>query len=122
MVDTTCQWNQTGTMLVIAGLTSSRGEHLDVLVNVVQCFSPMGDHLRTLKVPGNSLPRMLVLYQELGQLMLDPRFLPGKGWLQSNVTFNFYAKLRRLYIHNGPSPFGLSGLKLQVAGVVGIHC
>ena len=72
MVDTTCQWNQTGTMLVIAGLTSSRGEHLDVLVNVVQCFSPMGDHLRTLKVPGNSLPRMLVLCQDPGQLMLDP--------------------------------------------------
>jgi WD repeat-containing protein 35 len=60
MVDTemavvACQWNQTGTVLAIAGSESSQGEHVAVNVNVVQFFNPMGDHLRTLKVPGNEL-------------------------------------------------------------------
>eukprot|EP00040_Diaphanoeca_grandis_P015836 m.81289 g.81289 ORF g.81289 m.81289 type:complete len:1161 (-) comp25403_c0_seq3:252-3734(-) len=59
MVDTemhvvTCQWNQTGTVLAIAGAEVQEGE-VETKSNVVQFFTPFGDHLRTLKVPGNEL-------------------------------------------------------------------
>ena len=51
MVVAACQWNQTGTMLAIAGSKAN--------INVVQFWNPMGDHLRTLNVPGNNKLRSL---------------------------------------------------------------
>eukprot|EP00039_Didymoeca_costata_P008719 m.115408 g.115408 ORF g.115408 m.115408 type:complete len:1163 (+) comp14202_c1_seq1:133-3621(+) len=46
-----CEWNQQGTVLALAGMQ----EVDDRNVNVVQFYTPFGDHLRTLKVPGNSM-------------------------------------------------------------------
>lgn len=57
MVDTEMQvvsamWNQTGSVLAVAGSeTTESGDS----VNAVQFFNPFGDHLRTLKVPGNNI-------------------------------------------------------------------
>lgn len=46
-------WNHTGSMLAIAGSQHALGQ--DKEVNVVQFYSPLGEHMRTLKVPGKSM-------------------------------------------------------------------
>ncbi|XP_059152704.1 WD repeat-containing protein 35-like isoform X2 [Physella acuta] len=58
LVDTGMQiaqvaWNHTGSILAIAGTQHAVGQ--DKEVNVVQFYTPFGEHLRTLKVPGNDL-------------------------------------------------------------------
>uniref|UniRef100_A0A4W5N0P7 WD repeat-containing protein 35 n=1 Tax=Hucho hucho TaxID=62062 RepID=A0A4W5N0P7_9TELE len=45
------QWNQCGSVLAVAG--SLRG--MEKEVNVVQFYTPFGEHLRTLKVPGKQM-------------------------------------------------------------------
>lgn len=46
-----CSWNHNGTLLAIAGR-----QYLDEKeINLVQFYNPFGEHLRTLKVPGNSI-------------------------------------------------------------------
>ncbi|XP_062325717.1 WD repeat-containing protein 35 isoform X1 [Osmerus eperlanus] len=47
------QWNQCGSVLAVAG--SLRVSTLDKEVNVVQFYTPFGEHLRTLKVPGKQM-------------------------------------------------------------------
>ncbi len=48
------QWNHTGSILAVAGSQHALGgENKDV--NVVQFYSPFGEHLRTLKVPGKQM-------------------------------------------------------------------
>ena len=50
-----CQWSHDGSTLAVAGsmpVTSSGAEKES---NVVQFYSPWGEHLRTLKVPGKSI-------------------------------------------------------------------
>jgi WD repeat-containing protein 35 len=46
-----CAWNQRGTVLALAGVQTVEEKE----VNVVQFYTPFGDHLRTLKVPGSSI-------------------------------------------------------------------
>ena len=46
------QWNRSGTVLSVAGLHSG-GEARDI--SMVQFYSPFGQHLRTLRVPGTSI-------------------------------------------------------------------
>ncbi|CAG9828348.1 unnamed protein product [Diabrotica balteata] len=46
-----CAWNHNGSLLAICGRQFSE----DKQVNLVQFYSPFGEHLRTLKVPGNSI-------------------------------------------------------------------
>mmetsp|Transcript_15599 Transcript_15599/g.37800 ORF Transcript_15599/g.37800 Transcript_15599/m.37800 type:complete len:1119 (+) Transcript_15599:1703-5059(+) len=46
------QWNRSGTVLSVAGLQSG-GDSRDV--SMVQFYSPFGQHLRTLRVPGTSI-------------------------------------------------------------------
>lgn len=43
-----CQWNHDGSILAIVGMMSVSGGDKDS--NVVQFYSPLGEHLRTLKV------------------------------------------------------------------------
>ncbi|XP_013413466.1 WD repeat-containing protein 35-like [Lingula anatina] len=47
------QWNHTGSVLAVAG--SQRAASADKDVNVVQFYTPFGEHLRTLKVPGKQM-------------------------------------------------------------------
>ncbi|XP_050408389.2 WD repeat-containing protein 35 [Patella vulgata] len=47
------QWNHTGSVLAIAGSQGAVGQ--DKEVNVVQFYTPFGEHLRTLKVPGKHM-------------------------------------------------------------------
>ncbi|XP_071854382.1 WD repeat-containing protein 35-like isoform X2 [Apostichopus japonicus] len=47
------QWNHRGSALAVAG--SQRSTTQDKDVNVVQFYSPFGEHLRTLKVPGREI-------------------------------------------------------------------
>ncbi|KAJ8290228.1 hypothetical protein GJAV_G00010260 [Gymnothorax javanicus] len=47
------QWNQSGSVLAVAG--SQRAVSVDKDVNVVQFYTPFGEHLRTLKVPGKQM-------------------------------------------------------------------
>ncbi|KAI1895144.1 hypothetical protein AGOR_G00103280 [Albula goreensis] len=47
------QWNQSGSVLAVAG--SQRAISMDKDVNVVQFYTPFGEHLRTLKVPGKQM-------------------------------------------------------------------
>ncbi|KAJ8387955.1 hypothetical protein AAFF_G00148890 [Aldrovandia affinis] len=47
------QWNQSGSVLAVAG--SQRAVSMDKDVNVVQFYTPFGEHLRTLKVPGKQM-------------------------------------------------------------------
>lgn len=54
MIAVGCQWNHDGSVLAIAGLMSVSGG-LDKDSNVVQFYSPFGEHLRTLKVPGRQI-------------------------------------------------------------------
>ena len=54
MIAVGCQWNHDGSVLAIAGTMSVSGG-IDKDSNVVQFFSPLGEHLRTLKVPGKQI-------------------------------------------------------------------
>ncbi|XP_030627741.1 WD repeat-containing protein 35 isoform X2 [Chanos chanos] len=47
------QWNHCGSVLAVAG--SQRAVSLDKEVNVVHFYTPFGEHLRTLKVPGKQM-------------------------------------------------------------------
>jgi len=47
----TSKWNCNGTILALAGYQETENRK----VNMVQFYSPYGQHLRTLKVPGNSI-------------------------------------------------------------------
>ncbi|XP_010877761.2 WD repeat-containing protein 35 isoform X1 [Esox lucius] len=47
------QWNQCGSVLALAG--SLRSVAMEKEVNVVQFYTPFGEHLRTLKVPGKQM-------------------------------------------------------------------
>uniref|UniRef100_A0AAQ4R3S5 WD repeat domain 35 n=1 Tax=Gasterosteus aculeatus aculeatus TaxID=481459 RepID=A0AAQ4R3S5_GASAC len=47
------QWNHCGSALAVAG--SLRSSNLEKEVNVVQFYTPFGEHLRTLKVPGKQM-------------------------------------------------------------------
>ncbi|XP_064159333.1 WD repeat-containing protein 35 isoform X1 [Anguilla rostrata] len=47
------QWNQSGSVLAVAG--SQKAIAMDKDVNVVQFYTPFGEHLRTLKVPGKQM-------------------------------------------------------------------
>ncbi|XP_043921710.1 WD repeat-containing protein 35 [Protopterus annectens] len=47
------QWNHCGSVLAIAGSQKAATEDKDV--NVVQFYTPFGEHLRTLKVPGKQM-------------------------------------------------------------------
>jgi len=47
------QWNHCGSVLAIGG--SQKAANLDKDVNIVQFYTPTGEHLRTLKVPGKDL-------------------------------------------------------------------
>ena len=49
-----CQWNQDGTILAVAGQMFVPGA-AEKDSNVVQFYSPQGEHLRTLKVPGKQI-------------------------------------------------------------------
>ncbi|KAL8581320.1 WD repeat-containing protein 35 [Nucella lapillus] len=46
-------WNHTGSIFAVAGSQHALGQ--DKEVNVVQFYTPLGEHLRTLKVPGKSM-------------------------------------------------------------------
>ncbi|KAG7267732.1 hypothetical protein CRUP_026080 [Coryphaenoides rupestris] len=47
------QWNQSGSVLAVGG--SLRASASEKEVNVVQFYTPFGEHLRTLKVPGKQM-------------------------------------------------------------------
>ena len=47
------QWNHCGSVIAIGG--SQKAANLDKDVNIVQFYTPTGEHLRTLKVPGKDL-------------------------------------------------------------------
>ncbi|XP_042302193.1 WD repeat-containing protein 35 isoform X3 [Sceloporus undulatus] len=47
------QWNHCGNVLAIAGFQKNATQEKDI--NVVQFYSPFGEHLRTLKVPGKQI-------------------------------------------------------------------
>ncbi|XP_023129975.2 WD repeat-containing protein 35 isoform X1 [Amphiprion ocellaris] len=47
------QWNHCGSVLAVAG--SLRASNMEKEFNVVQFYTPFGEHLRTLKVPGKQM-------------------------------------------------------------------
>lgn len=47
------QWNHCGSVLAVAG--SLRATSVEKEFNVVQFYTPFGEHLRTLKVPGKQM-------------------------------------------------------------------
>uniref|UniRef100_A0A3Q2CBS3 WD repeat-containing protein 35 n=1 Tax=Cyprinodon variegatus TaxID=28743 RepID=A0A3Q2CBS3_CYPVA len=47
------QWNHCGSVLAVAG--SLRAANMEKELNVVQFYTPFGEHLRTLKVPGKHM-------------------------------------------------------------------
>uniref|UniRef100_A0A8C8VI58 WD repeat-containing protein 35 n=1 Tax=Pelusios castaneus TaxID=367368 RepID=A0A8C8VI58_9SAUR len=47
------QWNHCGSVLAVAGFQKSSTQDKDV--NLVQFYTPFGEHLRTLKVPGKQM-------------------------------------------------------------------
>ncbi|XP_017600405.1 PREDICTED: WD repeat-containing protein 35, partial [Corvus brachyrhynchos] len=47
------QWNPNGSVLAVAGSLKAASQDKDV--NVVQFYTPFGEHLRTLKVPGKQI-------------------------------------------------------------------
>ncbi|KAM8834110.1 WD repeat-containing protein 35 [Synchiropus picturatus] len=47
------QWNHCGSVLAVAG--SLRASNAEKEINVVQFYTPFGEHLRTLKVPGKQM-------------------------------------------------------------------
>ncbi|NXU58811.1 WDR35 protein, partial [Turnix velox] len=47
------QWNHCGSVLAVAGSQQANAQDKDV--NIVQFYTPFGEHLRTLKVPGKEI-------------------------------------------------------------------
>ena len=54
MASVGCQWSHDGSILAVAGtMNVTGGAEKDS--NVVQFYTPFGEHLRTLKVPGKQI-------------------------------------------------------------------
>ena len=54
MISVGCQWSHDGSILAVAGTMSVTGA-TEKDSNVVQFYTPFGEHLRTLKVPGKQI-------------------------------------------------------------------
>lgn len=75
---TRCRWNHNGTVLALAGTqstTSATGEKKDI--SQVQFYTPMGMHVRTLKVPGSGIS---ALTWEGGSLRIAVRGGGDRVW------------------------------------------
>ncbi|XP_069691691.1 WD repeat-containing protein 35 isoform X2 [Periplaneta americana] len=48
-----CRWNHNGSVIAVTGVMQLAGDHKDC--NVIQFFTPFGEHLRTLKIPGREV-------------------------------------------------------------------
>lgn len=55
MTSLCAKWNPDGTILAVSGVKSASAESGGKELAMVQFYNPYGDHLRTLKVPGNSI-------------------------------------------------------------------
>ncbi|XP_030346038.1 WD repeat-containing protein 35 isoform X2 [Strigops habroptila] len=53
MIVVCIQWNHCGSVLAVAGSLKTASQDKDV--NIVQFYTPFGEHLRTLKVPGKQI-------------------------------------------------------------------
>ncbi|XP_065214168.1 WD repeat-containing protein 35 [Planococcus citri] len=53
MYVSSCRWNHDGSILAVTGSTILVGEAKET--NIVQFFSPYGEHIRTLKLPGSQV-------------------------------------------------------------------
>ena len=50
-----CKWSHDGSILAVAGTMTVAGIGTEKDSNVVQFYTPYGEHLRTLKVPGKQI-------------------------------------------------------------------
>ena len=50
-----CKWSHDGSILAVAGTMTVSGVGTEKDSNVVQFYTPYGEHLRTLKVPGKQI-------------------------------------------------------------------
>ena len=50
-----CKWSHDGSILAVAGTMTVAGTGTEKDSNVVQFYTPHGEHLRTLKVPGKQI-------------------------------------------------------------------
>lgn len=48
-----CRWNHKGSVIAVTGVMQLPGDNKDC--NVIQFFTPFGEHLRTLKIPGREV-------------------------------------------------------------------
>ena len=53
MLIVSAKWSHDGSVLAVAG--SQKVTNLDKEINCVQFYNPLGEHLRTLKVPGKGM-------------------------------------------------------------------
>ena len=60
MVSVGCQWSHDGSILAVAGTMSVTGA-TEKDSNVVQFYTPFGEHLRTLKVPGKQITGKVII-------------------------------------------------------------
>ena len=65
MISVGCQWSHDGSILAVAGTMSVTGA-TEKDSNVVQFYTPFGEHLRTLKVPGKQITGKVIIKKSSG--------------------------------------------------------
>ena len=79
MISVGCQWSHDGSILAVAGTMSVTGASTEKDSNVVQFYTPFGEHLRTLKVPGKQITGMSMYYYTECNYMMCNLLLLGKS-------------------------------------------
>jgi hypothetical protein len=69
MISVGCQWSHDGSILAVAGTMSVTGA-TEKDSNVVQFYTPFGEHLRTLKVPGKQITGKVIIEKSRGEVSL----------------------------------------------------
>lgn len=96
MTATDCQWNHNGTLMAVAG-SFSASQTGDKDVNAVMFYTPFGDHVRTLKVPGRALAsvawegRSLRLSLAVDSFIYFANIRPDYKWcyFQNTVVYTY---------------------------------
>ena len=70
MISVGCQWSHDGSILAVAGTMSVTGASTEKDSNVVQFYTPFGEHLRTLKVPGKQITGKVNIDKSSGEVSI----------------------------------------------------
>lgn len=106
MTAVSCSWNHNGSLLAVAGRQVPEGTVRES--NAVQFYSPFGDHMRTLKVPGQSIASAVWEGGSLRVALAVDTYVyfanirPDYQWCFCKRTVVYASASNRQYRHQSP--------------------